>query len=282
MDWDPTQIYKASFKGVEFDAVLSASTRRAKRYRSVQYPNRPGGTVWDGARKPVTIEITAFFQGPGFKQRLQSLVKACDQIGPGTLVHPIYGEIWCLCTDYNDDGRGDPPDHLSLSLQFIEVSQDANAWHTVIQVLSPGARAESLATDMDTALGYSGDESFTFYSSAFMDVLGGAELTVQGMETALAAATQGVIALSDGVDVTTTPLYYDFVADAHRLASLLIEAADLQAGGLATLKTYLVQREMTLLDVAAECGCTPEDIEMYNVIGDPLRIVAPVILLVPA
>jgi len=282
VDWTSANIYKASYKGVEFDCVLTAVTRRQKRHRSVQYPNRPGGKVWDGARKPVAIELTAIFFGDGWKTGLSQLVKACDEIGAGTLVHPLYGEIWCLCTDYNDDARGEYPDQVAVTLHFIEASQDANAWHNVVEVLSPAARAESLATSMDEMLEYSGSSSFGFYVAAVLATLASAELTVQSLEACIAENTQAILALADGIDITTSPLDYDYVADAYRLTSLIVEAGDLYTGSLARLTIYSVQREVTLMDVAAECGCTPEDIETYNVIADPFRIPAQTLLIVPA
>jgi len=289
MDWDPTQIRTTSFKGVEFPSIVTASIQHRKRFRSVEYPNRPGGLAWDGARKPVTIDMTAIFgvtglDGPDVPvKRAEDLIEVCEEIGPGTLVHPTRGEIWALCTSCSEDIRGEDPNQVRLRLSFIEVAQGEQAWNRVIRILSPETRAEVLARDLDTALGWSSlSINFSIHVSLFLSVLALPTLTLAYLESSLATALQGILVLVDDIDVEVNPLYWDYIADAHLLGQHLIEASDLHVGAATSTKLYEVQRDMTLLDVAAACGCSEDDILQYNAIGDPLFIRRHTLLIVPA
>jgi prophage DNA circulation protein len=292
--WDPANIRIASFKGVEFPFVQAVSTSRSKRYRSIEYPNCPGGGVWDGARKPVGISMVALFGlwkvdgivtpafGNDWRKQVRELVKVCDEIGPGQLVHPIYGQIQALCTDYPDEIRGDEPDQVSMRLTFIEAGHGDQAWQNVIEILNPEARAESRADRIDSDLGLSGDESFGFHVRSFSSMLGMVSVTLDLMESTLAAAMQAITALADTIDYSTDPMRYDYVTEAYSLAGLLVDAADMYVGGKASMKLYLVQREMTAMDVAAACSCTVDDVLQYNDVGDPLSIQSGQYLIVPS
>jgi len=294
MTWDPKNVRVGSYKGVEFPFVQSMSTQRSKRYRSVEYTNRPGGQVWDGARRPVTINLTAMFGlvklegiatpafGNDWRKQMRELIKVCDEVGPGNLVHPVYGDIWCLCTSYPDEIRGDVPNQGQMRLSFIEAAHGEQAWQNVVEILNPEARAETLASTMDAALGFEDSASFSFHAGAFLAVLLLPTMTLQLMESSLAAAVQAIISLADTIDVSTNPLHWDYVGDAYRLTGMLVEAAELYTGQRSSLKIYSVQRDMTLLDVAAECSCDETEVLQYNEVPDPLEIRKNTLLIVPA
>jgi len=294
MSWDPATIRIASYKGVEFPYVLQAGVNRSKRHRSVEYTNRPGGLVWDGARRPVTIGMTAVFGlhkiegiatpafGNDWKKQMRELVAAYDEIGPGPFVHPVYGEINALMTMCNDQIRGTDPDQISLNLSFLEVSTNEKAWSNIVEILNPEARAETLASTMDTALGFTSPASFSYNVGSFLAVLLMPTLTLQFLETSLAGTIQSIIALAETIDDSVDPTRWDYVAEAYTLTGLMIDAADLYTGKQASLTYYSVVREMTLLDVAAECGCTTDEVLQYNDIGDPLSVQPGQFLIVPA
>jgi prophage DNA circulation protein len=281
MDWNQEQIRTASFKGVEFRCVLTAGYRGGKRHKIVEYPNRPGGLAWDGGRRPATIDMTALFMDDEYPFQSNYLIDACEALGPGTLVHPTRGEINVLAIDWSEDLSGDGPNQASLKLSFVEVGQGAQAWKRVVEILNPEARAETLASSLDTSLDYSAPTSFSAYVGTFMAVLALPSVTLSFQETALASAIQGIRALADAIDTSTDPLRFDYIAEAYLLGQLLIETMDLQAGRQTKLSLYLVQRDMTLLDVAAEAGCTEDEILQYNSVGDPLLIPARTSLIVP-
>lgn len=282
MDWDSSQIRTASFKGVEFRCVLTAGYRGSKRHRIVDYTNRHGALAWDGARRSASIDLTALFMDDEYPGAMNDLIEACEALGPGTLVHPTRGEINALAIDWNEEISGEAPNRAALKLSFIEVALDANAWKRVVEILNPEARAETLASSMDTSLGFSGDSSFSGHVGAFITILASSTASFSFVTSSLAAAVQSIAALADTIDLTADPLRFDYVAQAYMLGQLLIEATDLQIGQKTKLALYLVKREMTLLDVAAEAGCTEDEILQYNSVGDPLSVPAGTFLTVPA
>lgn len=87
-----SRIRPASFRGVEFG--VTADDKEAGRSTVVhQFPQRDLPYVEDMGAAPSRFAVQAFVLGADFIDRRDKLEQALQQPGPGTLVHPWYGEL---------------------------------------------------------------------------------------------------------------------------------------------------------------------------------------------
>ncbi len=85
-------IFDASFRGVPFE-VRAASDQHGRTVVLHEYPHRAAPYPEDMGRAARLIEVNGFVCGNAWQARRNALVAAFDTEGPGTLVHPWYGEI---------------------------------------------------------------------------------------------------------------------------------------------------------------------------------------------
>lgn len=92
-------LHPASFRGVPF-GVVSGEGSFGRRQAVHEYPYRDSVWVEDMGRSTRRISITGFLvqSSLGYKAadvmaQRDSLVAACEQAGPGTLIHPTLGEL---------------------------------------------------------------------------------------------------------------------------------------------------------------------------------------------
>lgn len=86
------ELRPASFRGVPFD-VEGDSGSFGRRVQVHEYPQRDKPWAEDLGRATRAFEITAFVVGDDYLQRRDALLAALETEGPGTLVHPWYGEL---------------------------------------------------------------------------------------------------------------------------------------------------------------------------------------------
>jgi prophage DNA circulation protein len=88
----------ASFRGVPFE-VESESGKFGRRGQTHEYPQRDKPWREDLGRGTRTFNIAAFLVGDDYMQRRDALLAAIETEGPGTLVHPWYGQLEVNATD---------------------------------------------------------------------------------------------------------------------------------------------------------------------------------------
>lgn len=86
----------ASFRGVPFQVDDEGTFGR--RVQVHEYPNRDKPYTEDLGRAARRFTINAYLVGDDFFEVRDRLIVAIDTPGPGTLVHPYYGEI-AVCID---------------------------------------------------------------------------------------------------------------------------------------------------------------------------------------
>ena len=91
MSWR-AQIRSASFRGVPF-GVTSGDKEGGRRTVVHEYPQREDAYVEDMGGAVNRFTLQAFVLGADYMARRDALERALEQPGPGTLVHPWYGEI---------------------------------------------------------------------------------------------------------------------------------------------------------------------------------------------
>lgn len=120
MAYDPIKDYQeASFRGAAFH-VLDDSNEMGRRLVRHVYPGKDLPYNQDMGRKPRAFTVQAYVVGPDYKQQRDALIAACEEAGPGKLVHPWLGtmEVMCLRCSVNHSVR--EAGRVSFSLSFEE------------------------------------------------------------------------------------------------------------------------------------------------------------------
>lgn len=100
-DWR-SDITEASFRGVFFH-VADATGTAGRRVATHEYPQRDEPYHEDMGREIRDITIEGWLGGDGnsYLPALTELLDAVETAGPGTLVHPLYGELEVVCISCN-------------------------------------------------------------------------------------------------------------------------------------------------------------------------------------
>ena len=86
------QLRSPSFRGIKFE-VDQDSKEFGRNVITHQYPGKDDPYHEDMGEAPQSFTIDAFINSDDFIARADSLEKALRKSGPGTLIHPLYGEI---------------------------------------------------------------------------------------------------------------------------------------------------------------------------------------------
>lgn len=123
MAWQD-RLQKASFRGVEFQ-VEADDAAFGRRVQLHEYPQRDKPYAEDMGRKAREIGLTAFLIGPEYMAARDRLLAAIEEPGPGTLVHPWYGQLTvvvkddgCRVTHSRDEGG-----LCRIQLSFVEAGE---------------------------------------------------------------------------------------------------------------------------------------------------------------
>lgn len=91
------RLQDASFRGVSFK-VEEESAGTGRRVETHEYPNRDKPYTEDLGKITFRPSITAYVVGDDCFDQRDRLIEALNKPGPGTLVHPTYGELK-VCVD---------------------------------------------------------------------------------------------------------------------------------------------------------------------------------------
>lgn len=103
------RLQQASWRGVPFQ-VEGDELAVGRRTQVHEYPQRDKPFVEDLGRSARAGSITAFLIGADYMEQRDRLLAAIEEPGPGTLVHPFYGEMTvvltgeCQVTHSRDEG----------------------------------------------------------------------------------------------------------------------------------------------------------------------------------
>ncbi|ASX25784.1 DNA circularization protein [Candidatus Williamhamiltonella defendens] len=90
-DWT-NRLHPASFRGVPFQVEGEEGTF-GRRVQTHEYPNRDKPYTEDLGRATRRFQISAYLVGEDYLAARDRLIGAIETPGPGTLVHPYYGEL---------------------------------------------------------------------------------------------------------------------------------------------------------------------------------------------
>lgn len=113
---------EASFRGIPF-FYDSTGIDGGRRTQTHEFAYRDKPYTEDLGRKAQEIPIEAYVLGDDYMTARDNLLRACNEEGPGELIHPYYGSIQVNCQvisirESTSEGR-----IARISLQFIEAGE---------------------------------------------------------------------------------------------------------------------------------------------------------------
>lgn len=137
-----------SFRGVNF-YVEAHDAEAGRRNVPHQYPKRNDPFTEDMGRRARRFSVFAYVVGEDYDLQRDALVDACEEDGPGRLVHPYLGthEVicdLCVCTEARDETR-----MARFTLIFVERGEQAapsSTTYTAGLVASATRAASSLVS----------------------------------------------------------------------------------------------------------------------------------------
>ncbi|VVN72767.1 hypothetical protein PS726_00513 [Pseudomonas fluorescens] len=122
MSWSET-LLDASYRGVPLD-VIDENLQAQRAIAQHGTPYQDGDSVEDLGRGARAFAMRVVLFGTNYEIALQALLAALDTIGPGELVHPIYGSLNVIAYNWSVQHTANRPDYAEVSLQFIEQKPD--------------------------------------------------------------------------------------------------------------------------------------------------------------
>jgi prophage DNA circulation protein len=136
------QLLPASFRGVPF-VVLDTNLRGGRRVVEHSYPFRDVPWAEDLGRSARRISFDGFVVGDDAGAQRDALATACEQKGPGPLVHPTKGFIQVACQEFETEERWDKGRVIKFRFVFVEAGE----------LLFPGTNTDTQANSTASALG---------------------------------------------------------------------------------------------------------------------------------
>lgn len=109
----------ASFRGVEFH-VESAESAHGRRQAVHEHAQRDVPYTEDLGRKAREFSLTGYLVGKEYDLQRDRLIEACEQAGPGALVHPYRGEMTVVCRGLTVSESSDDGGMCRLTFTFLE------------------------------------------------------------------------------------------------------------------------------------------------------------------
>lgn len=121
MTWRDT--YRpAAFRGVTFH-VESSETSHGRRQAVHEHAQRDVPYTEDLGRKAREFSVEGYLLGADYHLARNALIEACEQAGPGLLVHPYRGELTVVCRGLSVGETSQDGGLCRISLTFLEAGE---------------------------------------------------------------------------------------------------------------------------------------------------------------
>lgn len=190
------QLKPGSFRGVPF-GVKSAQTQVGRRVAIHEYPQRDEAFPEDLGLKADAFTVEAIIVGPDYFKARDALIDALKQRGPGTLIHPYYGErTVTLASPARISESPEDGGVARFSLDFIVAGENVepSARQDTQAAVESAADAANEAIASDFASEFSVDGLPDFGVSAALDMAKGA---MESLEAARRSLVPDLSVLSD-------------------------------------------------------------------------------------
>ena len=230
----------ATFRGVGF-FVATADSSHGRRQAVHETAQRDTPFTEDLGRKSREFGITGYLLGKEYDVAREELIKACEQAGPGILVHPYRGELTVVCRGLTVSETSEEGGKCTLSMTFLEAGEASYPSAKVDSVNAISERAGAVAE--------AGKQSFV------------ADFLTKGFPSFVAeAAASQIQGLSDFLnspefivsgDIQAVSDYYDQVkgigSDAFDLIQAPFDLADRLVGAIGSIRSAFGGRAFGML-----------------------------------
>lgn len=217
------QYRDASFRGVPFH-VMSSDTTVGRRVVKHEFPGRDQPYMQDLGRSARGFSVEAIVLGDGYMAARDALIAAIETVGPGTLIHPYYGELQVSVAS-DAKIRESSAEGGSARITFAVVEAGDNIFPT--QVTSIDDAVDAAVDDAQSAA--QGNFGAGFVATSVPPFVA---LSAQGLVSdvlgAIAAASATVVGIADQVTALTRSVedasagVVDLVADAAGVAASIV------------------------------------------------------------
>lgn len=140
MSWSET-LLDASFRGLSIQVTKESLQAQ---YAIAQHgtPYRNGDSSEGLGRGARVFNMRLVLFGQNYELELQALLRALDVLGPGELIHPIYGSVMVLVASKSVDHAAEQPDYCDIQVQFVEQLPDAPFFERQIEYVDVGVLSQ--------------------------------------------------------------------------------------------------------------------------------------------
>lgn len=242
-----------SFRGVAF-GWQERGGETTPRFAEHDFPQKPGRWHEDMAAGPRVFTFQGYVLGPGAelaRAKLRLLARACGDQRPGTLVHPVFGAIKCVCTGFRHKETIDRLGRIDLDLSFTEdngaTSPIAGTWPGKALSDAIDSARDAIGNGLDQVWNLAQMPSYVLAQATAgladisVMVLGGlGQLGSAGNAVAgQAGLLTGIEHAAEGLSAPLVALFSSYTTGNNgRLLALTPAQADTTAAILAGLGTY--------------------------------------------
>jgi len=118
MSWQD-DLLDCTYRGVTMD-IMGEDLEAPRSVVQHGVPYVDGDDVEDLGQAAREFSMRAVVFGPNYMFQLRLILSALDTLGPGELVHPIYGSVTVVSGGYKVSHQAERPDYAEIALRFLE------------------------------------------------------------------------------------------------------------------------------------------------------------------
>ena len=188
------QLQPGSWRGAGF-FLDSGETAAGRRVAIHEYPYRDDAWAEDLGKLPRRFTVQAFIVGDDVYQQRDAMLRACEQAGAGTLVHPTLGSIQCVLLEFGCADRRERGRVVELQFTFIvagDVLYPSTATATGANVLGAAAKLTTAsASDLGSTLQKIGNVAKSAWAT--VSHYGGIAMSLAGDATRIFNSVRGLV-----------------------------------------------------------------------------------------
>ena len=155
MSWRD-RLLPASFRGQRFSVARHRASPAGRRLAVHEYPGEEEPYPEDLGHRTSTYQVDGYLVGADYDRDRDALIRACDEKGPGTLVHPYLGTLRVACDSIDVAESTEEGRMVRLSMRFVQAGRNAYpAQRTdTLAAVTSGVAAARAASEASLSAGW--------------------------------------------------------------------------------------------------------------------------------